>query len=108
MSVRQRKSGAQRKRRVAHAGPHKKIRAKNSKQHAARAPTKRKEGRLRGTPTNHLTAFVKASGQLLGLPIEPEWEAAVTANLATILRLASAFADFPLPDEAESAPVFTA
>ncbi len=42
------------------------------------------------------------------LPIEPAWKPAVRSNLEVTLRLAAAVADFPLPDEAEPAPVFVA
>jgi len=96
-----------RKRKPAHVSRRTKRRAKKSKQLTTLASTKK----TRSSSPAHsgeLTAFVKASAQLLGLPIEPEWEAAVTANLGTILRLAYTFADFPLPDEAEPASVFTA
>jgi hypothetical protein len=96
-----------RKRKPAHVGRRTKRHAKKPKQLATLASTKKTRS-CSSVHSGELTAFVKASARLLGLPIEPEWEAAVTANLAIILRLASAFADSPLPDEAESAPVFTA
>jgi 1-carboxybiuret hydrolase subunit AtzG-like len=96
------------KRKSAHARSKKQTRLKNkSKQRAAGALKKRKRGSAR-VRADQLNSFVKASAQVLNLPIEPEWERAVRANLATILRLASSFADFPLPDEAEPAPAFTA
>jgi hypothetical protein len=40
--------------------------------------------------------------------IEPAWKPAIEANFAITLRLAASFMDFPLPDEAEPAPVFAA
>ena len=52
--------------------------------------------------------FIDAAARVFELSIEPAWKAAVEANLATTLRLASAFTDFPLPDEAEPASTFTA
>ena len=55
-----------------------------------------------------LDAFVDAAAHALALPIEPAWKGAVKANLAVTLALAASFADFPLPDDAEPAPVFTA
>jgi hypothetical protein len=54
------------------------------------------------------TDFIDAAARVLGLAIEPAWKDAVEANLAATLRLASAFMDFPLPDEAEPASTFTA
>jgi hypothetical protein len=55
-----------------------------------------------------LDAFVVAAAHALALPVEPAWKGAVKANLAVTLALAASFADFPLPDDAEPAPVFTA
>jgi hypothetical protein len=53
-----------------------------------------------------LDAYVEATAQLLNLPLPEAWKASVITNLETILRLSATFADFPLPDEAEPAPVF--
>jgi hypothetical protein len=55
-----------------------------------------------------LDNFVEAAARALGLPIEPQWRAAIKANLAVNLRLAGFVAEFPLPDEAQPAPIFTA
>ena len=55
-----------------------------------------------------LDAFVDAAAHALALPVEPAWKGAVKANLAVTLALAASFADFPLPDDAEPAPVFVA
>jgi 1-carboxybiuret hydrolase subunit AtzG-like protein len=55
-----------------------------------------------------LDAFVDAAAHALALPVEPAWKGAVKANLAVTLALAASFADFPLSDDAEPAPVFTA
>ena len=54
------------------------------------------------------TDFIDAAARVLELSIEPEWKAAVEANLAATLRLAASFMEFPLPDEAEPAPIFRA
>jgi hypothetical protein len=54
-----------------------------------------------------LDDFVQAAARVLALPIEPQWLAAIKANLAVILRLAAFVAEFSLPDETEPAPVFT-
>jgi hypothetical protein len=50
--------------------------------------------------------YVDAAAQLLELPLPKAWRDSVIGNLQTTLRLAASFADFPLPDEAEPAPVF--
>jgi hypothetical protein len=46
--------------------------------------------------------------QALGLPLTPEYAPQVEANLALAFRLVQLVLDFPLPDEAEPAPVFSA
>jgi hypothetical protein len=53
---------------------------------------------------NHLMA----SAALLGLDIRPEWRDAVRANLRVTLALGAMVTSFPLPDEIEPAPVFSA
>jgi Protein of unknown function (DUF4089) len=55
-----------------------------------------------------LDAFVDAAAHALALPVDPAWKGAVKANLAVTLALTASFADFPLPDDTEPAPVFTA
>jgi 1-carboxybiuret hydrolase subunit AtzG-like len=59
-------------------------------------------------PPDPLDALVDASAQALELALDPEWRPAVRGNLDVTLRLAALFMDFPLPDEAEPAPVFVA
>jgi hypothetical protein len=55
-----------------------------------------------------LGRLIDASAQALALPLDPAWKGAIKTNLDVTLRMAAAFADFPLPDDAEPAPVFTA
>ena len=55
-----------------------------------------------------LDAFIDAAAAALDLPLEPAWKPAVKANLEVTLRHAATYADFPLPDEAEPAPVYKA
>jgi len=55
-----------------------------------------------------LDAYVDAAAEVLALPVEPAWKPAVKANLAVTLRFATLYAAFPLPDDAEPAPVFVA
>jgi len=58
--------------------------------------------------SDSLDALVDASARALDLPLEPAWRPAVKGNLDVTLRLAALFTDFPLPDDAEPAPVFVA
>ncbi len=55
-----------------------------------------------------LDAYIDAAGRALALPIDPAWKPAIRANLEVTLRLAAQVSEFPLPDEAEPAPVFKA
>ena len=57
---------------------------------------------------SELDAFIAAASPLLGIDIAPEWHDAVRANLAVTLRMAALVSSFPLPDEADPAPVFSA
>ncbi len=66
----------------------------------------RKSGKA--APSDPLDDFVQSAARLLALPIEPQWRAAIKANLAVNLRLAELVAEFTLPDEAEPAPIFRA
>jgi Protein of unknown function (DUF4089) len=53
-------------------------------------------------------AYAKLMADALDLPLTPDYAPAVEANLAVAFRLAPLFLDFPLPDDAEPAPVFKA
>jgi hypothetical protein len=55
-----------------------------------------------------LDHFIGAAAHAHAFPVEPAWKPAIRANLEVTLRLAASFADFPLPDDAEPAPVFVA
>ncbi len=44
----------------------------------------------------------------LGIRAQPEWLPAIRFHLELSLRLAVMVAEFPLPDEADPAPVFRA
>ena len=58
--------------------------------------------------TDPLDDYIEAVSKALGLPIADGWKPAVKANLEVSLRLAKLVDDFPLPDETESASVFSA
>jgi Protein of unknown function (DUF4089) len=55
-----------------------------------------------------LDQLIDATAAALALPVEPAWRPAVKANLEVTLRMAKLFDEFPLPDDAEPAPVFVA
>ena len=71
------------------------------KPHKRQAPVAAKTG----DPIDDLVA---ASAQALGLTIEPTWRGGVKFNLRLILRIGALVDEFPLPDDAEPAPVFDA
>ena len=78
----------------------------------ARAKTPAESTRARSTRKaagrDPLDAFVDASAHALDLKVEPAWRGAIKANLAVTFALAAQFTDFPLPDDAEPAPIFSA
>lgn len=58
--------------------------------------------------TNDLDAFIASGASLLGLTIRPEWREAIRMHLSISLDHAHSVAEFPLPDETDPAPVFSA
>jgi hypothetical protein len=58
--------------------------------------------------TDPLDEFMEAAARVLQLPLEPDWKPTVKTNLDVTLKHAAAVAEFPLPDDAEPAPVFRA
>jgi len=57
---------------------------------------------------SELDGFMDAAAVMMGIAIDPAWRDSVRANLAVTLRMADLVGSFPLPDEAEPAPVFVA
>jgi hypothetical protein len=55
-----------------------------------------------------LDALIEAVPWLLGIKIRQEWHAAIRQHLSISLDHARNVSEFPLPDEAEPAPVFKA
>lgn len=97
---------AKRRRAAAHRSRNKASRAIDKPVGAARKPH---SVRRRATPgTDRRRDFIDAAARVLDLAIEPSWKPAIEANLEATLRLAASFMEFPLPDEAEPAPIFTA
>lgn len=59
-------------------------------------------------PTFDPDAYATAAAALLDLTIDPAWIGPVVANLRVLHAAARLVAEFPLPDEAEAAPVYKA
>jgi Protein of unknown function (DUF4089) len=84
---------------------------KRTKLRAKARPKARAKGRMKiSTPAggDTLDRFIDAAAQTLALPVEPGWQPAIRFNLEVTLYAAGLFADFPLPDDAEPAPIFVA
>jgi hypothetical protein len=76
---------------------------------AARAKKPAKRQRPAGAkPADAIDSLVVASAQALGVDIGPAWYGGVKFNLQLILRIGALVDEFPLPDDAEPAPVFHA
>ena len=55
-----------------------------------------------------LDDYIDAVAKALALPINDAWKPAVRANLEVSLRMAGLVEEFALPDDAESASVYSA
>ena len=87
------------------------LRARKGKHPAARKKPAHKSKsvqRRSSRQSNPSLAFIDAAARVLDLSIDPAWKPAVAANLEATLRLAAPVVDFPLPDDAEPAPIFVA
>jgi len=85
-----------------------KKRTKSPTKNRANAKRPRAAAKPRAKSAPSLDAFIDAAARALDLPVAPDWKPAVKTNLEVTLRLAALFADFPLPDDAEPAPIFVA
>jgi hypothetical protein len=85
--------------------PRTKAKVKRSAPAKIKARAKRRKAAAAPDPLDN---FIESAAQALALPVEPSWQPAVKFNLQVILRQAALFTEFPLPDDAEPAPVFTA
>jgi len=65
-------------------------------------------GTFMTTKPDALDNLIVAAVQALDLPFEPAWQPAIKANLKVTLQQAALVTEFPLPDDAEPAPVFQA
>jgi Protein of unknown function (DUF4089) len=59
-------------------------------------------------PTDSLDSFIDAGAEALNIQIDDAWKPAVRTNLQIVLQHAAKLDAFPLPDDAEPAPVFKA
>ena len=58
--------------------------------------------------SDDIDAWLDANAALLGIPVAPEWRDAVRQHLRITRDLAQQVLEFPLPDEADPAPIFRA
>jgi 1-carboxybiuret hydrolase subunit AtzG-like protein len=55
-----------------------------------------------------LDGYIDAVATAMALPIEEGWRPAIRANLAVSLKMARLVDEFALPDETESAAIYSA
>ena len=55
-----------------------------------------------------LDGYIDAGTAMLGIAVQSEWRAAIRLHLEISFNLGRLVLDYPLPDEADPAPVFTA
>ena len=82
--------------------------SKSRSKSRSKAPAKGRTKISKPAGGDALDRFIDATAQALALPVESAWKPAVRFNLDVTLYAAGLFADFPLPDDAEPAPVFVA
>ena len=58
--------------------------------------------------SDDLDTWLDANAALLGIQIAPEWRDAVRQHLRITRDIAQLVLEFPLPDEADPAPIFRA
>ena len=90
------------------ATPKKKnVRAKRSVKHNAKRLSARST-HVKNQRDDVIEDLMIASGQALGLTIDPAWRKGVAFHLRLVLSHAARVDAFKLPDEAEPAPIFHA
>ncbi len=58
--------------------------------------------------TGSIDDYINSVAEALDLPIEEGWRPAIRFNLEVSLRMARLVDEFPLPDESETASIFSA
>ncbi len=85
----------------------KSVRAKpNGKRAKSGARTRR--ATVKQEHSDFIDALMAATAQALGLTVDPAWREGVRFHLRLVLDHAARVDEFPLPDDAEPAPVFHA
>lgn len=56
--------------------------------------------------THDFAEYVDRTAQLIDLPLNPEHRPGVVENFARIAAIANLVMEFPLPEDAEPAPLF--
>ena len=80
----------------------------HAKKKAPAGKTAQAKPPAKATASDPLDDFIMAGTRELGLKIEKSWMRAIRLNLRVTLDLGAAVGEFPLPDDAEPAPVFRA
>jgi hypothetical protein len=75
---------------------------------SAKVEAKQRSTAPTAAPGDRVGKLATASALALGLTIDPAWEDNIKFNLNLILRHAALVDEFPLPDDAEPAPIFHA
>jgi hypothetical protein len=70
--------------------------------------SRKKTAVVKPPKADNIAALVAANAQALGLDIKPAWRQGVIFNLGLIMRFAALVDEFPLPDDAETAPIYRA
>jgi Protein of unknown function (DUF4089) len=84
-------------------------RAPGGKRAAVKTPAKAAAKKPSAKPKHDaLDPVIAANAQALGLTLDPSWQDNIKFNLQLVLRHAALVDEFPLPDDAEPAPVFHA
>jgi hypothetical protein len=84
-----------------------KLKTSSAKKRVARSSAKKRSAKTIAS-RDAIDLLVEAGAKALGLPLDPAWHAGVKFNLQLILRHAALVDEFPLPDDAEPAPVYHA
>jgi hypothetical protein len=80
--------------------------AKTTTKKSTATPRAKRPARKRNQDA--VDAMIAASAEALGLTLDPAWRDSIKFNLQLVLRHAALIDAFPLPDDAEPAPVFHA
>ncbi len=105
-----RKTKAARKAKAKTKAPAKRAAVRKTARTSRKAPLRKAAPKPAAKPGKRdaLDDFIVAAALALMLPAEKQWLPAIKANLRVTLQHAATVEQFPLPDDAEPAPVFKA